>query len=262
VSWTSALADSIPDLYDRHMGPALFEPYAIEVARRLPEVSDVLEIACGTGRATRHLLARLAPTAHLLATDLNDAMLQRAAAQIRDPRVTWRVADAQALPSADASHDAVVCQFGLMFVPDKPRAVREMHRVLRPGGTALVIVWDAIARNPWSEVVYAEAVAAFQADPPTFMMTPFSMPDPVAVGALFAGFASVRVDTVELMGEAVSAAHLALGLVRGNPLVGQLTERRLDVAAIEAHLRDTLAARFGDTPCRATLSAHVVTAIA
>ncbi|MBL0214440.1 MAG: class I SAM-dependent methyltransferase, partial [Myxococcales bacterium] len=128
TSPATAFIGSIPELYDRHLGPVLFEPYAIEIARRLaPGTARVLEIAAGTGRVSRHLLSALPPTGRLLATDLNEPMLSRAAQVITDPRVTWSAADAQALPFGDGEFDAVVCQFGLMFVPDKPRAVREMR---------------------------------------------------------------------------------------------------------------------------------------
>src|SRR5262249_46580178 len=128
----------IPSLYERHLGPVLFEPYARDVALRLPAgTKRVLEIAAGTGRVTRRLLEVLAPDAVLVATDLNEPMLDVAKQHITDARVQWQAADAQALPFGDAGFDAVVCQFGLMFVPDKIAALREMHRVLRPGGTLL-----------------------------------------------------------------------------------------------------------------------------
>jgi SAM-dependent methyltransferase len=265
ASSTVRFVGSIPALYDEHMGPALFEPYALDVARRLPDRAEsILEIAAGTGRVTRHLLARMAPHARLLATDLNDPMIQRASSVIADPRLTWRVADAQQLPSADASHDVVVCQFGLMFVPDKPLALREMRRVLKPGGTLLLSTWNAMAKNPWFETVHGLAVAALPDNPPLFMLTPYSMSDTSALYDLIAGagFAEVRVDTVELMGEAVSARHLATGLVRGNPLSGQLEERNISAEAMVERVTAALVAKFGDAPCRAPLSAHVVTATA
>lgn len=262
---TTAFVGTIPAIYDQHLGPALFEPYAIDLARRIPpHARDVLEIAAGTGRVTRHLLARLPADARLLATDLNEPMIERAAAAITDPRLAWRVADAQELPVEDRAYDAVACQFGLMFVPDKPRALREMRRALRPGGTLLVSTWNALEKNPWTQVLHELAMATLPTDPPTFMLTPFSMPDPVALRELVAsaGFASVRVDTVEVIGEAESAGHLAIGMVRGNPLAGQLAERGIDADALVTRVRDALVHAFGDRPCRAPLSAHVVTAIA
>jgi SAM-dependent methyltransferase len=267
TSSTTAFVGSIPAIYDQHLGPALFEPYALEVAQRLPRgATDVLEIAAGTGRVTRQLLARLPHDARLLATDLNEPMIQHAASVISDQRLTWRVADAQQLPLPDGSYDALVCQFGLMFVPDKPLALREMRRVLRPGGTLLLTTWDALERNPWTEQLHELAVAALPSDPPLFMLTPFSMPDPIALRDLVAsagfGFPGVRVDTVAVTGEASSAEHLAIGFVRGNPLAGQLSERGIDAEAMVTRVHAALAERFGERPCRAQLSAHIVTAIA
>lgn len=265
TSSTTAFTGSIPALYDRHLGPALFEPYAIDLARRLPaSAREVLEIAAGTGRVTRQLLATMAPDARLLATDLNPPMIERARTELHDPRVTWQVADAQQLPVPDASRDAIVCQFGLMFVPDKPLALREMRRALRTGGTLLLSTWNALERNPWSKRLHELVTAAMPADPPLFMLTPFSMPDPLALQSLVegAGFAEVRLETVDLAGETSAAADLAIGMVRGNPLAGQLAERGIDAEAMVARVTEMLAREFGDMPCRAPLSAHVVTAIA
>ncbi len=268
ISMTSpatAFTGSIPELYDRHLGPVLFEPYAIDLARRLgPGTTRVLEIAAGTGRVSRHLLVALPPQGRLLATDLNEPMLVRAAQAIDDPRVTFRAADAQALPFGDGEVDAVVCQFGLMFVPDKPQAVREMRRVLRPGGRLLLNTWDALARNPATFELHQLALRTFPGDPPLFMLTPFSMSDPAALRALIAeaGFTNVEVETVERTGDAVSAADFATGLVRGNPLWNQLVERGVDAPAFQTAVTAALVARFGDLPCRSPLSAHVVTATA
>jgi ubiquinone/menaquinone biosynthesis C-methylase UbiE len=265
TSSTTAFIGSIPELYDRYLGPVLFEPYAIEVARRLPpNATRVLEVAAGTGRVSRHLLAAMSPAATLVATDLNDAMLVRAAQLVSDPRVTWRTADAQALPLGDGEVDVVVCQFGLMFVPDKPLALREMRRVLRAGGRLLLATWDRVERNDATTVLQELAVAAFPDDPPQFMLTPFSMPDPDVLRTLVAdaGFSTVEVETVQRTGRSESAASLATGFVRGNPLWNQLVERGVDGPAFEAAVTAALVARFGDRPCDSPLSAHVVTAIA
>jgi len=255
---------SIPELYDRHMGPVLFEPYARDLARRLPpEATRVLEIAAGTGRVTRQLLARLPATAELAVTDLNEPMLDEARRRIgNDSRATWRTADAQELPFGDAAFDAVVCAFGLMFVPDKARAMREMRRVLRPGGALLLATWDSLDNNPASRVLHELALATFPADPPAFMAIPFSMADPALHRELAgaAGFADATVETVELPGEAVSADDLATGFVRGNPLWNQLVERGVDAPAFQAQVAAALRARFGDRPCLSALSAHVLVA--
>ncbi len=265
MSSVARFVGSIPELYDRHLGPVLFEPYARDLARRVPPgTRRLLEIAAGTGRATRHLLATLPDDGELVATDLNAPMIDIGRGHLSDPRLSWQVADAEALALPDAGFDAVACQFGLMFVPDKARALREMRRVLRPGGVLLLSTWDTLARNPAMERFQELAFATRPADPPTFMRVPFSMHDPLALGALVAeaGFGDVRVETVERHGEATSAADLATGFARGNPLWAELVERGVDVVAFEATVAETLAVAFGAAPCFTPLSAHVVTAVA
>ncbi|MCX5742727.1 MAG: methyltransferase domain-containing protein, partial [Proteobacteria bacterium] len=166
---TTAFVGSIPELYDRHLGPVLFEPYALDLVGRLPAgATRVLEVAAGTGRVSRHLLRALPAEGTLLATDLNEAMIARAQQLIADPRVTWQAADVQALPMGDGLFDAVVVQFGLMFVPDKPLALREVRRVLRPGGRLLLNTWDHLARNEATAILHHLAMEAFPDDPPRF----------------------------------------------------------------------------------------------
>lgn len=257
---------SIPELYERHMGPVLFEPYAIDLASRVPAGSrKILEVAAGTGRVTRHLLEDLPADGELVVTDLNPPMLDVARELSPDSRITWLPADAESLPfTDDANFDVVVCQFGIMFVPDKRQALSEMNRVLKPGGTLLINVWDELANNPMTKVVQDLAFAEFPDDPPLFMLTPFSMPDPAKLRRLIedAGFSDVRVETVPYIGVAASADDVATGLVRGNPLWNQLVERGADAPAFQAKVAEALRREFGDNPCRSALSAHVATAVA
>lgn len=258
-------AGAIPELYERHMGPVLFEPYARDIAARIGDALRVLEVAAGTGRVTRQLLATLASDGELVATDLNEPMVAEGRSRVEaDPRLTWQTADAQALPFEDATFDAVVCQFGLMFCPDRPLALREMRRVLRPGGRLLLSTWDTLDRNPGSKLVHELAYRAFPNDPPTFMKTPFSMHDTDELRALVhdAGFREVRIETVAKVGESATAAHFATGIVRGNPLWNELVQRGVDAPAFEAAVTGALREAFGDEPCRHPLSAHVVTAVA
>lgn len=265
MSSTTAFVGSIPELYDRHLGPVLFEPYARDLAQRVPRgTRRVLEIAAGTGRVTRQLLAVLPGDGELVATDLNAAMIEHARKVVApDPRLRWQVADALELPFPDHGFDLVACQFGLMFMPDKHRALGEMRRVLRAGGTLLLSTWDAVERNVATKL-FEDVLRAELTDPPTFMATPFSMPDPVALGELVgaAGFATVQVDTIQHIGEAESAEHMAHGFVRGNPIWGQLVEKGIDAAGLERAVARAAAQAFGDRPCRSELSAHVVMAIA
>jgi len=266
MSSVTSFVGQIPELYDRHLGPVLFEPYARDLAARVPRNAQrVLEIAAGTGRVTRHLLVALPAEGELVATDLNEPMIAEGRVRLPDdPRLRWQTADAQAIPFGDRAFDVVVCQFGLMFVPDKVLALREMHRVLRPGGTLLLSTWDEVAPNPATKILHELAMAAFPADPPTFMKTPFSMPDPIALRRLMsdAGFSEVQVETVAKTAEARSAADLAIGFVRGNPLWGQLVERGINGDAFQAQVAEELTRGFGAAPCRSPLSAHVVTAVA
>lgn len=257
---------AIPEIYDRHLGPVLFEPYAIDLAQRLPHSARrVLEVAAGTGRVTRQLLRALPSDGQLIATDLNDPMIAVGRRLTgNDPRLSWQTADAQALPFPDGSVDAVVCQFGLMFMPDRVAALREMKRVLGSAGILLLSTWDDLARNPATKLLHELAAKLFPQDPPTFMKIPFSLPDPHELERLAteAGFRGIRIETVTKSGDAESAAHLAHGFVRGNPLALQIAERGLDTDAIEAQVAAALARAFGDKPCRTPLSAHVLTAFA
>jgi ubiquinone/menaquinone biosynthesis C-methylase UbiE len=138
---------AIPELYEAYLVPLIFEPYAADLATRLAarSPSRVLEVAAGTGVVTRALTRTLPASTSIVATDLNQAMLDRARAVGTAYPVEWRTADALALPFPDRSFDAVVCQFGVMFFPDKPRAYAEARRVLRPGGAFVFNVWDSLA---------------------------------------------------------------------------------------------------------------------
>ncbi len=152
-SGDSVFAGSIPALYDRYLGPALFEPYAADLARRVADLAagNVLETAAGTGRVTRALARVLPDSVSIVATDLNQAMLDFASAQPGAAPITWQRADAAALPFEDSRFDAVVCQFGAMFFTDKPVAYREALRVLKPAGRFLFSVWDAIEVNEFAQ---------------------------------------------------------------------------------------------------------------
>ena len=250
---TASFVGSIPELYDRHMGPVLFEPYAHALLERLPKRSGrVLEVAAGTGRVTRRLAQR---GYEVVATDLNPPMLDEARRHTTG-NVTWQVADAQALPFPDASFDLVVCAFGLMFPPDKPQVIREMKRVVRPDGAIVLSVWDSLAANPASQLLHLLACELMPDNPPAFMAIPFSLHDTAALRELTGG----RVETVTVMGEAESAASMATGFVRGNPLWNQLVERGVDAAAFQARVEAALAERYGDRPCRHPMSAHIVVA--
>lgn len=257
---------SVPEHYDRHLGPVLFEPMARDLARRVrvPDGARVIEVACGTGIGTRALLGVLPPHARLVATDLNAAMIEHARASVpADARLEWRVADANALGAEARTFDAWVCQLGVMFFPDKLAAFREARRVLVPGGTVRFNVFCEQAGNVFGRVAHETIGRFFAADPPAFYRVPFSWCDEATIRSTLAaaGFAAVAIERVDLPTSSESAAHFATGLVRGNPVVHEIHERSTNgVAAIEAALADALGAEGGVAPWRGVLRSLAVTA--
>jgi ubiquinone/menaquinone biosynthesis C-methylase UbiE len=164
-------AGSIPKVYDTYLVPLIFETYATDLARRLVarRPRSALEIAAGTGVVTRALAMLLPSSVELVATDLNQPLLDRASSVGTSRPVEWRQADALALPFVDGRFDALVCQFGAMFFPDRPRAFAQARRVLAPGGARLFNVWDRIEENEFAATVTEALAGLFPQDPPFFM---------------------------------------------------------------------------------------------
>lgn len=256
---------SIPEIYDRYLVPLIFEPYAADLAVRLTGLAprDVLEIAAGTGVVTR-VLARALPAARIVATDLNQAMLDWAVARGGvGSGVTWRQADAMALPLEDETFDAVVCQFGVMFFPDRARAFSEARRVLRAGGSLLFNVWDRIEENEIAHTVTGALAELFPDDPPRFMArTPHGCHEVGAIKRDLAagGFASTpSIEVLAARSRAPTAEAAALAYCQGTPLRNEIEARepaRLDEAtrAVAAALE----ARCGPGPIDAKVQALVV----
>lgn len=261
----SAFSGSIPALYDRCLVPMLFEPYAEDMASRVAATGarDILETAAGTGVVTAAMLRAL-PEARIVATDLNQAMLDVAAERVGSERATFRQADAQSLPFEERRFDAVVCQFGVMFFPDRIGAYREARRVLKPGGQFLFNAWDRLEENPVSRAL-AEAVAAlFPDDPPTFLnRVPFGYHDIARIEADLraAGFTEVRAETVRKRGRIGSAREAATGLCHGTPLRAEIEER--DPAGLDRATEAAAAALErlnGPEGVDAAMSAHLFSA--
>jgi ubiquinone/menaquinone biosynthesis C-methylase UbiE len=261
-----SFAGSIPALYDHYLGPLIFEPYAVDLAARLGDVrsGSVLETAAGTGRVTRALVRSLPAPVRIVATDLNQPMLDFAAARTDSARVTWRQADALDLPFANGTFDVVVCQFGAMFFPDRAAAYAQALRVLKPGGRLLFNVWGRIEDNELAHLV-AEAVAGlFPEDPPRFLArTPYGYHDTAGIRDELqaAGFIRIAVETVEHRSRAASHRDPAIGFCQGSPLRNEIEARdpsRIEEATGAAAA--AIAARFGFGPIDARIQAHVVTA--
>ncbi|TAJ19557.1 MAG: methyltransferase domain-containing protein [Dehalococcoidia bacterium] len=255
-----------PEAYHHGLCPTMFEPYARDLAARMPASTGmrVLETAAGTGVVTRALLKHLPADARLVATDISEDMLAIGRSEVpADPRLEWRQADAQALAFPDASFDVVVCQFGVMFFPDKALAMREARRVLKPGGTLLLNTWDSLDRNPFARITNETLAMLFPHDPPTFFHMPFSYSDRTAIRALLetTGFAEVEVRRVEQAAECASVDLFARGLVYGTPIYGEVQARgTIDAATVATRLGERLTELGGASPHRSPMSAMVTTA--
>jgi ubiquinone/menaquinone biosynthesis C-methylase UbiE len=245
---------SIPDDYDRHLGPLLFEFSGRDMARRVEAglggkaSARVLEAACGTGISTEHLWRQLPSGTRIVATDLSPAMLDYAIERRGDlPGVSFQQAPAEALPFEDAHFDAVVCQFGIMFFEDKPAALAEFARVLRPGGLLAFSVWESHDKNPVVGLSHRTIARFFASDPPGFLKLPFSYHDTEAISALVAnaGFETIETWRVRETVRSSDAAGIARGFVMGNPGVIEIRERgSADSDAIIRTLADRIEAEF------------------
>ena len=257
---------SVPANYERYLVPLLFRPYAEVLAQRAANFAPrrILETAAGTGVVT-DALARALPDAEIVATDLNQAMLDVAATRVSSGNVSFREADALDLPFDDASFDLVVCQFGVMFYPDKVKGNAEAHRVLRDGGHVLLAIWDAIERNPLSNLAHQTMERRFPDNPPMFMKRgPFSYYEPqwIERDLKAAGFTGIEIETIELTSRSPSAAEAAMGLSHGSPMRVELEE--YGPGALDSvHQELVVAARQyeGSDGFEAPMSAHIVTAI-
>jgi ubiquinone/menaquinone biosynthesis C-methylase UbiE len=166
----AAFEHSTPALYDRFMGPLLFEPWAKLAADRAAALRPgrILETAAGTGILTRALNQAL-PEATIVATDLNPAVVTFAEQLVWPSQVSFQTADAQDLPFADGGFDLVICQFGVMFMPDKVRANQEARRMLNANGHYLVVIFDRLGLNPVPEAAREAVAALFPDNPPQYM---------------------------------------------------------------------------------------------
>jgi ubiquinone/menaquinone biosynthesis C-methylase UbiE len=267
-----AFTGSIPKIYETYLVPLIFEHYAADLAARVAarlavsavegSPQHVLEIATGTGVVARAMLRALPRTVEIIATDLNPAMLDQAAAHTLPRPVAFQQADAMELPFDDQTFDVVVIQFGVMFFPDKPKALSEARRVLRPGGALIFSVWDRIEENELAAAIHSALGEFFQDDPPTFLArAPYGYFDQVAIAADVAagGFAKTpEIVTVPARSRASNASDAAVGYCHGSPLRAEIEERGPLEHATDA-AEKAIEQRFGAGPIETNIQAHVIT---
>lgn len=263
IALNASFAGSIPEYYDRCLGPAWFDAFAEDIVGRLPPTAsgDVLEIACGTGLVTRRMRDRLDSSIRIVATDISKAMLDYACAKLNREGIEWREADAAKLPFGDGEFGAVVCAFGVMFVPDKRAALREARRVLKAGGTFLFNVWDRIEENPHAAANAKVLSGLFPGDKEMASTSPYELYDEHLLERLLieAGFGRMSIEKKRVQVDGVSARTIAIGHIRGSPRSLLLEKRGMSVDEVIELATAAIAAVGGD-PYRASVQAVVVEA--
>ena len=233
------LAGSGPESYERYQVPSVFAPLARMFLQRvrLQPGQHVLDVACGTGIIVRQAAPILGPTGHLVGVDLNVNMLDvaREHALTDGASVEWRQGDAASLPCSDSEFDVVICQQGLQFFPDKGGALREMYRVLKPGGLVAICVWRAIEHSP-CHLAIARALGRHASEEVARrFQSPFSFGDRAVLDALMteAGFRDVEIRVEVVMRRLRPPEESIPGLLASTP-VGP------EVAALDRHTRDAI----------------------
>ncbi len=255
----------MPEFYDTYLTPLIFTQYAKDLAQRVKVQpgSRVLEIAAGTGVVTRALVDELGADVSIMATDLNQPMIDHAATVRSDANITWQQADAQELPFDDQSFDAVACQFAVMFFPDKVKAYSEALRVLKPGGQFHFNIWDELKENEFGFTVQQALAELFPDDPPQFLSrTPYGYFDISVIKDELerGGFTNEpKIETIAVRAKAADPSHPALAMCQGTPLKNEIESRD---ATLLKHATDVataaIAKRFGEGAVECKIQAHVI----
>lgn len=258
---------SIPEFYDTYLVPLIFEAYAEDLADRVSALDPrtILETAAGSGVIPRSLAHRLHADARYVVTDLNQPMLDHAAEkQGPDARIDWQQADALNLPFDKDMFDAVVCQYGVMFYPDRPRGYDEVHRVLKPGGSYVFNVWDSLATNDFAREVTDAVGTIFPEDPPQFLpRTPYGYYDHDLIRDELqaAGFSKVSITSKEEPCTAPSPRHPVIAYCHGTPLRGEIEAKGGDMLdRVTDQVTAVLAEKYGEGPVAAKMCAHIIVA--
>jgi len=213
-----------PELYERYLVPAMFGPWAADLVELAsPKMGErVLDVACGTGAVSRLAFRRIGSSGKVVGLDLNPGMLAVARSVSSDTNIDWREGDATAMPLADATFDLVLCQQGLQFFPDKPRAVKEMHRVLVSGGRLITSTWTPIRDTPGFALLAEGLKRHISAEAAAFMELPFSLGNQEELRRVIegSGFRETKIHSVSKQVNFPSPEEFARRYVAGSPLAG------------------------------------------
>jgi ubiquinone/menaquinone biosynthesis C-methylase UbiE len=191
------VAASAAEIYENFFVPALFAEWPKRVLKAAAvEVGDaVLDVACGTGVLAREAARQVGGGSSVVGVDVNGGMLAVAARLA--PDISWKVAPAENLPFEAGTFDRVVSQFGLMFFEDQKRALKEMRRMLRSGGTMAVAVWGSLADTPGYAVVAEILAELFGLEVAQSIQAPYSLGEKQKLASLFAeaGLTDIRIQT-------------------------------------------------------------------
>jgi SAM-dependent methyltransferase len=212
------------EAYEQFLVPAIFEPWARTVLRSHPPASgsQVLDVACGTGIGARLAASLVGRTGRVVGVDADDGMLsvaRQTTASVDAAPIEWHHASALNMPFQATAFDYLLCFEGLQFFPDRSAGLREMRRVLRPGGALVGTVWGPLEHNPAYHAV-AEGLRRFvSAD--AGRLPPFTLPDPDAIRALVlaAGFGEVTVTVERLRLTVPSADAFVDWVAAGGPTI-------------------------------------------
>jgi SAM-dependent methyltransferase len=258
---------SIPEFYDTYLVPLIFNSYANDLADRVVNLTSdsVLEIAAGSGVVARALASKLPNSIRYVVSDLNQPMLDHAKKNQPTPNaIEWQQADALNLPYEDASFDTIICQFGVMFYPDRLKGYQEAHRVLKPGGTLIFNVWDHIRENKFAEIATKAAAEIFPDDPPLFLArTPHGYHDADKICAELkqGGFVDITYETKADISRAPSPRHPAIAYCQGTPLRSEIENRGAEeLQTVTDRAAELIEAQYGAGSVEAKIQALIFTA--
>jgi len=219
-----ALSGSAADMYERNMVPAIFEPFAADLLARaeLKQGERVLDAACGTGIVSRLAWPKVAPTGRVVGLDVNAGMLEVLGRVLRErgADVEWMEGNVSEMPVSDGEFDVVICQHGLQYFPDRPSALKEMHRVLDEGGRLILNVWRPVQFNA-GHAVFADVLERYVGEEAAATRrAPFKLSDRDEIRALVtdAGFHDVVVNLTTRVARFASAEAMIRIMIAGTPL--------------------------------------------